>query len=166
MKTLLELIRQVAPGEHRCSWYWLCKCECGNLTYQQPSDVRKGKVKSCGCIKRAKTARTHFRDWTGHEQHYLRVVRDVGSNEAGLVIWEAVCTYKGCGILFRTSSDLLRKGQESCGCKRLDEARAKQTVIKRLIEQRKTPTTTTMPTLGKKLKNMNNIKKRHRDAKN
>lgn len=29
--------------------YWLCECDCGKTTSAQSYDLRKGKVKSCGC---------------------------------------------------------------------------------------------------------------------
>jgi hypothetical protein len=30
---------------------WLCKCACGNRTVLAASAIKRGKVKSCGCIK-------------------------------------------------------------------------------------------------------------------
>ena len=30
---------------------WLCKCDCGNETIVSGSDLRSGKVKSCGCLQ-------------------------------------------------------------------------------------------------------------------
>lgn len=30
--------------------YWLCKCECGNYHIVEQSDLRSGKVSSCGCL--------------------------------------------------------------------------------------------------------------------
>lgn len=32
-------------------WYWLCKCECGNIKLLYPAEVKNGKIKSCGCYK-------------------------------------------------------------------------------------------------------------------
>lgn len=29
---------------------WLCECECGNFKVLEGCDLRKGKVKSCGCL--------------------------------------------------------------------------------------------------------------------
>ena len=31
--------------------YWLCKCDCGVEKVVNVRDVRRGKVKSCGCLK-------------------------------------------------------------------------------------------------------------------
>ena len=33
---------------------WLCKCDCGGTTTAMTSDLRKGKVRSCGC--------SHYKD--------------------------------------------------------------------------------------------------------
>lgn len=33
--------------------YWLCKCNCGNITTVRGSHLRQGKTKSCGCNKGA-----------------------------------------------------------------------------------------------------------------
>lgn len=31
--------------------YVLCQCECGNLTEHQISQLRSGRIKSCGCYR-------------------------------------------------------------------------------------------------------------------
>ena len=31
---------------------WLCKCDCGNEKIARGSDLKRGHVKSCGCLKR------------------------------------------------------------------------------------------------------------------
>lgn len=35
---------------------WLCKCDCGNYTIVQGSNLRSGHVKSCGCLSKESTA--------------------------------------------------------------------------------------------------------------
>ena len=30
---------------------WKCKCDCGNITYVSTSNLRAGRIKSCGCLK-------------------------------------------------------------------------------------------------------------------
>lgn len=34
---------------HKKGVYWLCVCDCGNLTEVIGKDLRKGNTKSCGC---------------------------------------------------------------------------------------------------------------------
>jgi len=31
---------------------WLCRCDCGNETIVQGSNLKSGSVKSCGCLRR------------------------------------------------------------------------------------------------------------------
>lgn len=47
----LEVIEEVSPKE-RNDTYWVCKCDCGFKTLVDSSNVRSGRVKSCGCLKR------------------------------------------------------------------------------------------------------------------
>lgn len=37
-------------GRHRFKYY--CLCDCGQYTYVKPSELKSGKVKSCGCLHR------------------------------------------------------------------------------------------------------------------
>lgn len=52
---------------------WLCACACGNLAIKDGSDLRRGRVKSCGCATRALISaarRTH--GMTGHRLENIR----------------------------------------------------------------------------------------------
>lgn len=31
---------------------WKCRCDCGNITYASTGNLRKGNVKSCGCLRK------------------------------------------------------------------------------------------------------------------
>ena len=31
-------------------WLWVCKCDCGNIKVLRPSEVKSGKIRSCGCL--------------------------------------------------------------------------------------------------------------------
>lgn len=42
--------REYRPGKYRI--YWRCKCGCGNECSAHTTDLRAGKVKSCGCLKK------------------------------------------------------------------------------------------------------------------
>lgn len=33
--------------------YWLCQCECGNITSVRSDSLRSGAIRSCGCLKKA-----------------------------------------------------------------------------------------------------------------
>ena len=36
---------------HHNHGLWLCRCECGNLTIKNTSQLRSGHTKSCGCLR-------------------------------------------------------------------------------------------------------------------
>ena len=33
-------------------YYWMCKCDCGNLTEVRGGNIRTGRTKSCGCLNK------------------------------------------------------------------------------------------------------------------
>jgi hypothetical protein len=35
----------------REGWYWQCRCDCGNETVSKPSDLKRKKKQSCGCLQ-------------------------------------------------------------------------------------------------------------------
>jgi hypothetical protein len=35
-------------------YYWMCRCECGNLTEVRVGNIRTGRTKSCGCLNKRK----------------------------------------------------------------------------------------------------------------
>lgn len=62
---------------NRTSNQWLCLCECGNETIVDGGELKKGKVKSCGCLRDTQL-RTHgmsktkvYRTWVGMKKRIL-----------------------------------------------------------------------------------------------
>jgi hypothetical protein len=52
----------------RCSHYWVCKCDCGNTTTVQYSNLKSGNVVSCRCLnKEITSARSKTHGLTKHE---------------------------------------------------------------------------------------------------
>lgn len=49
----ITVVEKLGQNRHRCM-VWLCKCDCGETTTAQTSDLRRGKVRSCGC--------SHYKD--------------------------------------------------------------------------------------------------------
>lgn len=43
---------------------WLCLCECGNKKIVSSALLKRGKTKSCGCLKDSKPTRTHGKSRT------------------------------------------------------------------------------------------------------
>jgi len=44
----------IGSKQQRPKWMWVCQCDCGNATIVNPSDVKSGKTKSCGCYHDAR----------------------------------------------------------------------------------------------------------------
>ena len=49
----LTVIERIGPNHHKAV-VWLCQCDCGGTAKAQTGDLRKGKVKTCGC--------SHYKD--------------------------------------------------------------------------------------------------------
>lgn len=54
----LSVIRSEGKNRHG-SYMWLCECDCGNRKVLDGSELRRGNVKSCGCLSR-ELARERF----------------------------------------------------------------------------------------------------------
>ena len=53
---------------------WLCKCECGAMTYGSSGNIRSGRMKSCGCLRRENGV-THAKSMAKHQQYNSRLYR-------------------------------------------------------------------------------------------
>lgn len=51
---------------------WRCECECGNIIEALPTYLKRGDVKSCGCIKRRKPWRKYENGY-GRESRIYRI---------------------------------------------------------------------------------------------
>ena len=60
-------------------YYWMCRCECGNLTEVRVGNIRTGRTKSCGCLnKRKDTDSPLFKHGLSKKSHpeYKRYQRE------------------------------------------------------------------------------------------
>lgn len=53
----LIVIRQESKRSASGNILWTCKCDCGNLKEEDGYQLRKGWVKSCGCLRKEKSAK-------------------------------------------------------------------------------------------------------------
>lgn len=87
---------------------WKCRCDCGNEVVVRGSDLRSGKVKSCGCSKRVDLTGKRFGKLVAIKPTEQRAINNT-------VLWECKCD---CGnIVYIPSSQLTKKDYDkSCGC--------------------------------------------------
>ena len=52
---------------------WLCKCDCGKITYQKSYQLRNNLVKSCGCFAKERTHNVHIAETHGNSKTRLYI---------------------------------------------------------------------------------------------
>ena len=114
---LTPLFTVERPG---CKYkHWLCLCTCGNLKIVLPSNLTKGRICSCGCI-RSETTRSHITK-INHERRLDLKNKIFGSllvlNEEPEVkentrhyYWKCLC--QNCGNITKVRSDILTSGNK------------------------------------------------------
>jgi len=107
----LTLLRPSAsPG------WWVADCECGGIAVSPATDIRSGRVKSCGCLA---IETFSAEDLTGCTFGRLTVAeRSPLRVSGGLAFWRCNCI---CGGSTCVHAGGLRAGTtKSCGCLRKD----------------------------------------------
>ena len=102
--------------------YWVCRCDCGGEVVTNGNSLRRGHVRSCGCLRtetsRQRRPREHV---VGKRYGRLVVLEDnsVGADRR----WLCQCD---CGTVKSILSGAIKSGDtRSCGCLR-NEASAKR----------------------------------------
>lgn len=110
----LTATKRVASEKGRTRW--LCLCECGNEKIVTTEALKRGKVKSCGCIRKEFNGLT-YNDLTGKKVGRLIVMEPTDKRDTkGSVIWNCRCD---CGAWTKVSADSLMRGNtRSCGCRK------------------------------------------------
>lgn len=89
-------------------WYWLCQCDCGNMTESPSRQLLSGYTKSCGCLHNPK-----IKDFIGKRFGMLTVLEYAGKR-SGMHRWRCICD---CGNETSVGQTLLQSGKtKSCGC--------------------------------------------------
>lgn len=92
---------------------WLCMCDCGNKKVVESRSLRKGLIKSCGCLNSEKRSERKSAKLDGKRFGRLVVIKRTGVCSDG-VQWLCVCD---CGKKHISTSHLLNSGHvQSCGC--------------------------------------------------
>ena len=93
--------------------YWICKCDCGNITEVNSDNLRRGLTQSCGCLHSEITHKTVFKDLTGQKFGKLTALEHF-IDETGKTFWRCRCD---CGNITTVQRNNLINGHtQSCGC--------------------------------------------------
>lgn len=107
--TVLNLSEKVGK---RKELYWDCLCECGNLKCASGDNIKKGSVKSCGCL--LKVPKANKVDLSGIRFERLLVLFEVPKTNKSTTRWQCICD---CGNIVERNANDLKKGHvKSCGC--------------------------------------------------
>ena len=108
---LIVVDRETDPSKKiQTAATWYCLCECGGFKHATSSELRTGKVTSCGCgLNKPKRP---LYDLTGQKFHKLTAIKRVES-QGGKSAWACKCD---CGKYRIVKTGLLRAGRvKSCG---------------------------------------------------
>lgn len=117
---LLTVIEPTRDKNNRAAW--LCKCECGNTKIVRGSDLREGKITSCGRGCKLRYQRSGvFKDETGKQYGRLTVLyRAPYKKNDNKVLWHCRCS---CGNECDVRGADLRSGKiVSCGCYKAEQS--------------------------------------------
>lgn len=112
--------RLTVIGEHHRdtngAFYWLCRCDCGNVLVANGGNLRRGKTKSCGCLKREASKEVGINnaiDITG-ERFGRLVAVEVDHSGPGGRYWLCQCDCGNTAVAL--CADLRSGTTKSCGC--------------------------------------------------
>lgn len=115
--SVLTVLYQTNKRAKDGQFIWHCKCECGNEKDLVGGEIRRGKIKSCGCKRyelQQKNAGYYYEPGTRFGR--LTIIRLLPHNKKGVLDYECQCD---CGnIVSVASRDLRRGATNSCGCLR------------------------------------------------
>lgn len=93
--------------DYRNRWLWKCSCDCGKIFYASATDLKTGRIISCGCI-----TNTNFNNLLGKRFGELTVIAKTEERKDRRIVWECLCD---CGKTVKVSSDaLIRGGKRRC----------------------------------------------------
>ena len=101
------------PVIYKVGAHWICKCDCGQVLSVLSGDLRRGNIKSCGCLhKDSRYLRKYLtKDIIGKRFGRLIAIKEIGTSKR---VIECLCD---CGntksvLLMNLVHGLVR----SCGC--------------------------------------------------
>lgn len=115
-------VLRLDPNQSGSEARWICRCDCGSEVSISGNHLRKGRTKSCGCLRIEKGSEIGKRaviDLTGKRFGRLLVLRrDTYTDDQAY--WVCQCD---CGNITSVMGGSLRNGlTRSCGCLRAENA--------------------------------------------
>ena len=92
---------------------WVCQCQCGATSIVRGKHLRKGRIRSCGCLQRELTGQLLRKDLTGRVFGHLTVTSFAFSRRSN-AYWNCQCDCGATAIIAATS--LTTGATRSCGC--------------------------------------------------
>lgn len=107
-----------APNKGRGT-AWACRCDCGGYIETRGADLKDGRVRSCGCLRRKSAKANTFINMAGERYGKLTALECVGFNK-GRALWLFRCD---CGNMIVLPGKEVRTGNtKSCGCLKINSA--------------------------------------------
>lgn len=93
---------------------WNCLCSCGNYKEAIVSDLKKGNVRSCGCLF-TERSKKYEKEYSGiyNGIKIIEKTKKKSKGKIGYCIWLVECIH--CKNQFELQSNRI-KSQKSCGC--------------------------------------------------
>ena len=113
---------------------WKCKCDCGNICEVSSKNLRTGRTKSCGCLKKEtdRKPKGNVIDLIGQKFGHLTVVERNGSDARGEAKWLCQCDCGNPNLISVIGSNLRKGHTQSCGCERMSHG---QLAIMKLLKE-------------------------------
>lgn len=110
---------------------WKCVCSCPehNEVVVSGYDLKAGKVRSCGCLKKELIRDRCGAKLQGKIFGRLEVLECVGKDGFNNLLWKCRCLNDG-NIIIATSAHLLSGHTQSCGCYKADRSSETHTKYK------------------------------------
>lgn len=107
--TILKYIPGTKIQKSKCQ----CQCDCGNIVEVLWNDLKRGTVKSCGCLQKELASSSNFKDISNQRfGKLIAICPETVKN--GSYYWKCQCD---CGSIVYINGASLRRGATlSCGC--------------------------------------------------
>lgn len=106
------------PIGHGYSSYWICKCECGNITSVPGTSLYSNTTQSCGCLKKELLTQRNVKDITDQRFGFVVAKERLKEKKHGSFLWRCECDCGNTNYLCSTEH-LLSGKIHSCGCNKI-----------------------------------------------